>query len=206
MVGSAACRPSLPSLPQVPRKGAALKQRRDRQRQNTNVAETVNAVQSAEATFAGGVGEFAGAAAASKAPSPETVPAHKKAGLSNSAAKMPIVALIAESAGSEISASNLASCLGLNPDYVRKAVSLPEVQARNGARQTTLLDSKHFSTTRVGSLRTHALMQDIFLTRTPASSVAEKRASCSYHALLCCSVSSLLCRTCFAARLLSTQS
>ena len=84
--------------------------------------------------------------------------ARKSVGTNNSASKMPLVALIMQHAGTELAPADLARHLRLDPTYVRKASSRPNVQVRDGLEQPCVLDMKQLSV-RVSALKTHILMQ-----------------------------------------------
>jgi len=88
--------------------------------------------------------------------------ARKRTGSNNSAVKMPLVALIMAHADEDVGAQQLAQSLGLNPAYVRKACSRPNVQVRDGVEQPGVLDLKQLSA-REDVLQTHILMQELIV-------------------------------------------
>jgi hypothetical protein len=83
----------------------------------------------------------------------------QRAGTSNSAVKMPLVALIVSHVTGDQDKAQLAHSLGLSPAYVRKACSRPNVQARDGITSPGILDMKMLSS-RDGTLTTHTLLQE----------------------------------------------
>ena len=81
---------------------------------------------------------------------------------SNSVVKMPLVTLIMAHAEGEVGTAEMARALGLNLDYVRKACSRPNVQARDGVEQPGVLVLKQLGA-REGTIKTHVLMQELIV-------------------------------------------